>query len=240
MNCSELIKELSKHEDTIRAGHSQRFFKTGKGEYGEGDVFIGLTMPEIRKICKGYRDLSINDLQELLSSPIHEHRMSAVVIMADIFKNSKPEKQKQLYDLYIKAVKNNQINNWDLIDVSAPHVVGEYFVSTSTKVMYELANSKHLWSKRTAVLSTGAFLKRGDSSHTYKIAEILLHDPHDLIQKAVGWFLREAGKRVSEQELLDFLNNHAHEMPRTMLRYSIEKLEPQQRKYYMAKKIHNL
>jgi 3-methyladenine DNA glycosylase AlkD len=236
MNAKSLITELNNNEDPIRANHSQRFFKTGKGEYGEGDVFIGLTMPGLRKICKDYRDLSINDLQVLLSSPIHEHRMSAVVIMADIFKNSKPEKQKQLYDLYIKAVKNNQINNWDLIDVSAPHVVGGYFVNTSAEPMYKLAKSNHLWSKRTSVLSTGAYLKIGDSSHTYKVAEILLHDPHDLIQKAVGWFLREAGKRVSEQELLDFLNSHAHEIPRTMLRYSIEKLSPQQREYYMKLK----
>jgi len=239
MTAQKIINELQKFEDPIRATHSQRFFKTGKGEYGEGDVFIGLTMPTLRKICKNFRDLSINDLQELLSSPIHEHRMSAVVIMADIFKISKPEKQKQLYDLYIKAVKDNQINNWDLIDVSAPHVVGCYFVNTSPEPIYELAHSNHLWSKRTAVLSTGAYLKIGNSSHTYKVADILLHDPHDLIQKAVGWFLREAGKRVSEGELLNFLEEHAHEMPRTMLRYSIEKLDPQQRKYYMTIKNYN-
>lgn len=234
MNVSNLFKELNAHENPIRSEHSQRFFKTGKGEYGEGDVFIGITMPELRKICKNYHDLSIEDLQELLRSPIHEHRMSAVVIMADIYKKSDSDKQKHLYELYIKAVKDNQINNWDLIDVSAPHVVGEYFVRTSPDPMYKLAKSNHLWSKRTAVLSTGAYLKRGNSTHTYAVADILLHDPHDLIQKAVGWFLREAGKRVSEDELLNFLNRHAHEMPRTMLRYSIEKLSPEQRKYYLT------
>ena len=234
MPVNQLLAEMTALEDPIRATHSQRFFKTGKGEYGEGDVFIGLTMPQIRSVCKKYRNLSINDLQQLLASPIHEHRMSAVVIMADVFSKAGVDVQKALYDLYLKAVSGNQINNWDLIDVSAPHVVGAYVVNKDPDTLYKLALTNHLWSKRTAVLSTSAYLKIGDSSHTYAIAEILLHDPHDLIQKAVGWFLREAGKRVSENELLNFLNDHAHEMPRTMLRYSIEKLSPEQRRYYMS------
>ena len=237
MNAESLILEMDRISDPIRAKNSERFFKTGKGEYGEGDKFIGITMPQLRKICQKYRSLSLSESSKLLSSPIHEHRMSAVVIMSDIFKSSNPDKQSAIYNLYLESVKTNKINNWDLIDVSAPHVVGEYiFINKTPEVIIELAKSKLLWEKRTAVLATSPFLKNGISIYTIKVSEILLKDEHDLIQKAVGWFLREMGKRVSEELLLDFLDKHAHEMPRTMLRYSLEKLNPILRQKYMSAK----
>ena len=233
MSYKEIVSELSKSADTARAVKSQRFFKTGKGQYGHGDVFIGITMPALRKVCKHHRDLAIADLQRLLDSPIHEHRMAAVVIMSDIYKKSSPVMQDDLYLLYIRNTRNDRINNWDLVDVSAPGLVGEYLLDKDPMPLYELACSDHLWSKRVAILSTFAFLYAGDPTHTIAIAKILLHDPHDLIQKAVGWLLREMGKRVDESLLVDFLNAHAKEMPRTMLRYSVERLSKVQKQHYM-------
>jgi 3-methyladenine DNA glycosylase AlkD len=225
-----LHAELDKYSDPIRAVQSQRFFKTGKGEYGEGDVFVGITMPDLRRICKSYRDISTDDLQVLLNSKIHEHRMAAVVIMSDITKNNP---RKDLYDLYLKNVLSNRINNWDLIDVSAKYVVGNYLLGKEKNILYELANSNHLWSKRVAVLSTFGHLDSEYTDDAMKLADILLYDNHDLIQKAVGWMLREIGKRVDQKLLLGFLDEHASTMPRTTLRYAIEHLTNQQKQYYM-------
>lgn len=228
-----LLHDLEQHADPVRATHALRFFKTGKGQYGEGDQFIGITMPQLRAVCRNYRTLTLNELADLLASPIHEFRMAAVVIMADTFAKSDTARQKALYELYLKATKSNQINNWDLVDVSARYVVGAYLLDKPRTVLYELAQSDHLWSKRVAMLSTPAFFTKGDTTDTLALAEILLHDTHDLMHKAVGWMLREVGKYVDESVLTDFLAKHAHEMPRTMLRYAIERLTPDQRAYYM-------
>jgi 3-methyladenine DNA glycosylase AlkD len=233
MKLGELIKEFDENSDPIRAEHSQRYFKTGKGEYGQGDVFIGLTMPKLREICKKYRNLSIENLQELLDSPIHEHRMAAVVIMSEVAKR-KPSKE--LYDLYLKNVKANNINNWDLVDVSAKFVIGNYLIGKPKDILYKLANSDHLWSKRVALLSMFAHLDTEYTNDAMKLAVILLYDEHDLIQKAVGWMLREIGKRADEQLLLSFLDKYAQTMPRTTLRYAIEHLTLSQKQHYMKLK----
>ena len=233
MNANDLIKDINNYADPIRAQHSQRFFKTGPGQYGEGDIFIGITMPQLRGVCRKYRNISQEDLRYLLQSLIHEHRMAAVVIMSDIFLTKSHADQKLLYDLYLEGVRNNQINNWDIIDVSAKNVVGMFLKNRPRDELYKLAKSDHLWSKRVAMVCTPAFFVHGDIADTLSIAEILLQDKHDLIQKAVGWMLREVGKYVDESVLTDFLDKHAHEMPRTMLRYSIERLSSQKRAYYM-------
>lgn len=233
----ELLRELDQHSDPNRAEHSLRFFKTGPGEYGEGDRFIGITMPMLRKICKKYKNLPLKDLQFLLDSEIHEFRMAAVVIMSDTYKASEDGQKKKLFELYLKNLKKGRINNWDLIDVSCPHVVGEYALAKGADILFSLAKSNNLWEKRVGMISTFRFLRAGEDEVTYKIAEILIDDKHDLIQKAVGWMLREAGKRVSEDNLIEFLELRASTMPRTSLRYAIERLGPELRGYFMKKKI---
>jgi 3-methyladenine DNA glycosylase AlkD len=234
LTAQDLIAELFDKSDPLRATHAARFFKCGVGEYGDGDIFVGITMPTLRKVAKNYRGLPIAEIRKLLESPFHEYRMAGVVIMADIYKKSDKEKQKDLYELYLYGLRHNQINNWDLVDVSAPHVVGAHILEQGPDVLYRMALSENLWIRRTSIVSTFAFLRAGDAVPTIKIAELLLRDTHDLIHKAVGWLLREMGKRVSEELLTDFLDQHAHEMPRTMLRYSLEKLTPEQRNFYMT------
>ena len=232
----ELLRELDQHSDPNRAEICMRFFKTGPGQYGEGDKFIGITMPMLRKVCKKYKNLPIDDLQKLLDSDIHEFRMAALVIMSDVYKHVNDERKQELYDLYIKNLKKGRINNWDLIDISCPHIVGEYALANGVDILFELARSNDLWQKRVGMVSTFRFLRDGEDSVTYKIAEILKDDKHDLIQKAVGWMLREAGKRVSEHNLMQFLELHAATMPRTELRYAIERLDLERRIYFMKKK----
>ncbi len=233
MSVDTLLSELHACADPIRAQHALRFFKTGKGQYGEGDEFIGITMPALRAICKQHRDLSVQELRTLLQSPIHEHRMAAVVIMSDVFKKKTPSEQQELYELYLEGVRKNYINNWDLVDVSAKNVVGAYLLHRPRDILYTLARSNHLWSKRVAILSTPAFYVKGDPTDTLALAEILLYDSHDLMHKAVGWMLREVGKYVDEALLTEFLDKHAATMPRTTLRYAIERLSTQKKKHYM-------
>jgi 3-methyladenine DNA glycosylase AlkD len=231
---SLLIDELNSLGNPIAAEHAQRFFKTGKGQYGEGDQFIGISNPVLRGVCKRYKQLGIADLQRLLDSPIHEHRLAALVIMSNSFSKSSHATQDDMYDLYMRNLRNNRINNWDLIDISAQHIIGEYLLDKPADPLYDMARSHNLWVKRASILSTFAFLRSGDATHTIRLAEILLFDAHDLIQKAVGWLMREVGKKAGEATLLAFLDKHAHEMPRTALRYSIERLTKEQRSYYMG------
>ncbi|MCA9347439.1 DNA alkylation repair protein [Candidatus Saccharibacteria bacterium] len=235
MNAKTLMAEITNTGDTVRAKGSMRFFKTGKGEYGEGDQFVGVTMPEIRKICKKYRKLDIENLGQLFRSPIHEHRVAAVVIMADTFKKASPARQDDLFNLYLQALRNKQINNWDMVDISCPHVIGEYLLDKPVDILYELAKSENLWERRTAIISTFTFLRDGDATHSLRLAELLLRDKHDLMHKAVGWVLREVGKKFGQETLTVFLDKHAKTMPRTALRYAIEKLEPELRRKYLAK-----
>ncbi len=235
-----LLDEIEKISDPLRASHAQRFFKTGPGQYGEGDVFVGITMPQLRRICRQYKGLNLNEIQKLLDSPIHEHRMAALVIMSDVAPKRSLKQRKELFALYLKNLDFERINNWDLVDVSAKSIVGDYCADTTFEPLLELAHTPDLWKKRVAIVATFAFLARNDASPTIKIAEVLLDDKHDLLQKAVGWLLREMGKRVSEQDLILFLDKHASSMPRTTLRYAIERFPQEVRQHYMQMRhLHN-
>ncbi len=231
---TNLNQELLKIANPKRAIGASRYFKTGKGEYGEGDVFIGISVPDQRKICKKYTGLDLKDLTSLLHSKEHEFRTCALYILVEKFE--KENIKKQIFNLYLKNTK--WINNWDLVDGSAGYIVGEYLDGNKDKmkILTKLAKSKSLWEKRIAMISTLAYINKGRSKETIEIAKILINDPHDLIHKAIGWMLREIGKKVGEKELFKFLDKHAKTMPRTALRYAIERLSPQKKNYYMKLK----
>jgi len=232
MTASEIKKEMNALGSKQRAEHSLRFFKTGKGEYGEGDKFLGLSMPEQRVIAKKYKDLPLTEIQKLVKSPFHEHRMVGLIILTFQYPLASEKTKKQLYTFYLKNTK--YINNWDLVDVTTPRIVGEYLVDKNKAILHTLASSKSLWERRIAILATFAFIRRGVLTHTFSIAKALLHDREDLMHKAVGWMLREAGKK-DQAKLEDFLQTYAHIMPRTMLRYAIEKFTEAERKKYLAR-----
>ncbi|HWH26568.1 MAG TPA: DNA alkylation repair protein [Pseudolysinimonas sp.] len=216
---------LDELADPERALVSARFFKTGPGQYGEGDVFLGVTVPQTRSVVKRYRYLPLSAVDELLDSEVHEHRLAGVLILVTQY----PSDPDAVFDAYLAAVRRGRVNNWDLVDASAEHIVGPYLVDGDRSLLVELAGSASVWERRVAVLATFDFIKRGDASTTLELAELLLRDPHDLIQKAVGWMLREVGKRVSREQLLGFLDAHAAAMPRTMLSYATEHLTPEER-----------
>lgn len=209
------------------------YFKTGKGEYAEGDVFIGITVPVQRTIAKKYRDLPLTDIEKLLHSNIHEYRLTALFILCDQLKKADEVMKETYFDFYLSNTK--WINNWDLIDLSARDIIGGWLIDKpkERKILYALARSKSIWERRIAIIATSAFMKNNDFTDTYAISEILLHDTHDLIHKAVGWMLREAGKR-DEKALIDFLAKHYKVMPRTMLRYAIEKFSAVLRTRYLS------
>ena len=230
----KIVKELNKFKNPLQAKNLQRFFKTGKGEYGEGDVFLGLKMGQTRQVMKKYfRDTHLKDVQKLLDSKIHEHRMTAVLILVEKFKKAEDKLKKEIFDFYLTNTKS--INNWDLIDLSSPNVIGNYLLDKERKILYKLAKSKNLWEKRISILATAVFIRQQQFKDTIKIAKILLQDSHDLIHKAVGWMLREVVKK-DEKELIKFLDKYTLQMPRTMLRYAIERLPEKKRKYYLNKK----
>lgn len=210
------------------------FFKTGKGEYGEGDIFAGLKVPTQRKLAREFGDLSFTDLKVLLSSPVHEERLiSLFILVARFSKSSKKDKQ-MIFSFYLKNRKG--VNNWDLVDLSAPKIMGKYLLEKDKSILFKFAVSKNLWERRIAILSTLEFIRSEDYDTTLKISEILLEDDHDLIHKAVGWMLREIGKRDLTTEE-NFLKIHYNKMPRTMLRYAIEKFPETKRKKYLQGKI---
>jgi len=227
---TRLINELKRLSNPKQKEILQRFFKTGKGEYGEGDIFLGIKVPVQRQVAKRYSDLSLKDLQLLLKSKIHEHRMVAIFILVRRFEKGDKRQRRKIFNLYLKNTRN--INNWDLVDLSAPNIVGNYLLDKSRKILYKLAKSKLLWERRIAILATFTFIRQNDFKDTYKLAEVLLSDKHDLMHKAVGWMLREIGKRnqaVEEQ----FLSKYYKAMPRTMLRYAIERFSEKKRKSYL-------
>lgn len=267
----EKLKKCASHEKALNLA---RFFKTGKGQYGEGDKFLGIVVPDIRKVAKEfYQSTSLDDYKHLIQSPFHEVRLCALIMLVYQFEKANGEKRKAIYDLYLANTK--YINNWDLVDLSAPNIVGSYLVqiskskyqipnkvqipiikrgittqlsvsnrntkhlALSTKhsdldpILLHLAKSDLLWDRRIAMLATFAFIKSGRHEEAFAIAEILLHDTHDLMHKAVGWMLREVGKRVSQNVLRTFLNTHGKEMPRTMLRYAIEHFSTKERRHYI-------
>jgi 3-methyladenine DNA glycosylase AlkD len=232
MSVSQIQSDLQALSDSSKATTLSRFFKTGPGEYGEGDKFLGVVVPQQRAVAKKYTDLSLPELQELLQSKIHEYRLTALFILIAQFKKADESGKKIIADFYLKNTKN--INNWDLVDLSAPNILGNYFFDKDKAVLYRLANSADLWEKRMAILATYTFIKKGQLDDTLKIAEILLVDKHDLIHKAVGWMLRELGKQNQQLEE-KFLQQHVKAMPRTMLRYAIEKFSPEKRQLYLKK-----
>lgn len=228
----EIYNALARHSDGESAEHVKRFFKTGPGEYGEGDVFLGVKVPLIRKTAGRYGgNLTLENLEDLLLSEIHELRYFALVVMVDRFshKKSTQKTRKELFDLYMK--NRGRVNNWDLVDVSAPQIAGAWLFHADRSILLELARSSNLWDRRIAVVATLFFIKNNEFKPTLSIAEILLDDKEDLIHKAVGWMLREMGKKnFTAQE--KFMKLHYRNMPRTMLRYSIEKYpEPLRRAY---------
>ena len=232
MSLDKLKKDFEKLKNPQQAKVLQGFFKTGIGQYGEGDIFLGLKVPVQREAIKKYLDLSLANLQELLNSKIHEYRLSALFILVAQYLKADVKNKKKIFDFYLKNSKN--INNWDLVDLSAPNIVGQYLLDKERKILHKLADSKNLWERRIAILATFSFIRVKDFSDMIKICEKLLKDEHDLIHKATGWMLREAGKR-DEQVLLKFLNKYYKIMPRTMLRYAIEKLPEKKRKFYLGK-----
>ena len=210
-----------------------RFFKTHKGGYGEGDIFIGAKVPLIRAVCKNYKDMPLAEIETALESPTHEVRLAAVIIMANQTKKAGALHKKALFDLYLR--RTDRINNWDIVDSSCRDVVGEYLLDKPRNTLYKLARSDNLWERRIAMVSTWAFIRHGEIDDTFKIAELLLRDKHDLIHKAVGWMLREAGKKVGHAPLKRWLGNHYTHMPRTALRYAIEHFDVQTRQHYLQK-----
>ncbi len=231
---NQLKKELDSLADQEKAQNYQRFFKMEKGEYGEGDIFIGVTVPVQRKMAKKYSNLSIPKIQELIKSKIHEHRLIALFILIDKYKKANEHEKENIFNLYLENTKH--INNWDLVDSSAHYIIGDFLFEKDKKVLYELANSKNLWEKRIAIISTFHFIKKEEFEDALAISEILLEDKHDLIHKAVGWMLREIRNRDLETQE-KFLKFHYKKMPRTMLRYAIEKFEEEKRKSYLTGKI---
>lgn len=231
---SAIAGELRKLADPERAEIHQRFFKTGRGEYGEGDRFLGIRVPCIRKLVKKFRGLALTDAEKLLCSRWHEERLFALLVLVDSFKRNGKELRKDIYNLYMDGTR--WINNWDLVDLSAPHIPGAWLYSRSRNPLYEFAQSGDLWKKRIAVISTQHFIRMNDFEDTLAISEKLLHDNHDLIHKAVGWMLREVGKRDLETEEI-FLKIHYRNMPRTMLRYAIEKFPEEKRQKYLKGRI---
>lgn len=238
MTAGAVRRALRTKADAARAVNVARFFKTGPGEYGEGDRFIGVTVPAQRAVARQFRDLPLADTDALLTSPIHEERSTALLILVDQFsRSSDPRVRDRIFRLYKKRLRF--INNWDLVDTSAAPIVGGWLASKTrhtdaTHLLERLARSTHLWSRRVAMIATLHFIVRGDHRDAIRIATVLVHDKHDLIQKAVGWMLREVGKRASADALRQFLTMHAATMPRTALRYAIERLPPAERQTWLA------
>lgn len=210
----------------------ERFFKTGKGGYAEGDKFAGLTVPESKMIAKKYsKILNLEDLTELLKSKIHEERIIAIILLKEKYKKGEEKIKEEIFNIYIGSTKH--INNWDIVDISAEHIVGDFLENKKKDLLYDFSKSESLWERRISIMSTFGYIKKGKPELTLELAEMLLEDKHDLIHKAVGWMLRETGKRCSQELLEEFLKKHYKRIPRTALRYAIEKFPEELRKKYL-------
>ena len=227
---SDIKNEMRKLANKEIAEHSQRFFKTGKGQYGEGDIFLGIRVPVLRKIAKKFRRISLAEVSKLLESKFHEERLLSILMLVNLFKSGDEDDQELIYELYLDKTKF--INNWDIVDISAGNIVGEFLFEKDKAPLYRLVFSENLWERRIAIVATFYFIRNDEFDDTLKIAEILFTDKEDLIHKAVGWMLREVGKRVIEIEE-EFLEEHYLKMPRTMLRYAIERFPETRRKMYL-------
>jgi 3-methyladenine DNA glycosylase AlkD len=235
LSAKQFVERLRSYQSATELKKIQRYFKSGKGEYGEGDQFMGVRMGQVFALAKEFIQMAPGEIEKLLENPVHEVRTGAVSIMDFQARNRKtPEsRKKELFDLYIK--RHDRINNWDLVDRSSPYVVGGYLFGKPRDILYKLARSKNIWERRTAIVSTFYFIRQGDVADTYKIAKMLLNDKHDLIHKAAGGWVRAAGEK-DKKKLLQFLDEHAALMPRTMLRYAIEHLDKKQKDHYLSLK----
>ena len=227
-----ITQELQSLSNAEKREIFPKFFKAGKGQYGEGDRFLGVTVPNIRTIAKRHKEISLEEIRELLESEWHEVRLCALIIMVETSKKKDETLRQKLFDLYLS--QTNHINNWDLVDLSCHHNVGEYLLDKSRDILYQLAQNRLLWDNRIAIVSTYAFIRKGQLEDTYALSELMMHHPHDLMHKAIGWMLREAGKRDSDR-LYDYIMSHRADMPRTMLRYAIEKFSPIERSILMKR-----
>lgn len=223
-------RELENLSDPAKAEFLPRFFKTLPGGYAEGDIFIGVTVPNIRSVARKYRDLPMSQIRSLLHSPVHEHRLTALLILVDKFSKAGPAEQKKIVRFYLANLR--YVNNWDLVDLSADKILGAFLFGRDNTILYELCDSGHLWSQRISIMSTFHFIRNGRFEDTFRLAEKMLTHKHDLIHKAAGWMLREIGKRDKAAEER-FLKKHYRIMPRTMLRYAIEKFSPDERQRYL-------
>jgi len=232
IRAEHFIKKLKSESSSEDAAVLMRYFKTGKGQYAEGDKFIGVRMGKVFKFAKEFIDMEPDEIEKMLQSPVHEIRAGALSIMSKQTRRKKlpDEIRKELYELYLRQHKN--INNWDLVDVSCVYVVGGYLFDKKKDKLYSLAKSKNMWERRTSIVSTAYFIKRGNCEDTFRIAELLLNDKEDLIHKATGWLLRYAGDKDGKR-LIKFLDKYASTMPRTALRYSLEHFDKKKREYYM-------
>jgi len=230
MDSLQAKRSLGKYRNKPKAKVLQSFFKTAPGEYAHGDVFIGVTVPQTRKLANQHQELPLNEIKKLLKSPIHEERLLALLILNLKYSRSESKGRIKIFNFYLKHIK--QVNNWDLVDLSAPKIIGAYLEAKKRTILYRLAKSKNLWQRRIAIVSTFNFIRNNDFRDTLKIATILIKDKEDLIHKACGWMLREVGKRnlaIEER----FLKKYSSIMPRTMLRYAIERFPEKKRKHYL-------
>ena len=226
----ELSARLRKAACAKDAEFLQRFFKTGPGQYGEGDLFLGIRVPQTRRIIRDFQAMALDEAEALLQSPYHEERLAALLVMVKAFERGNDPKRRDVYTRYIRNTA--RVNNWDLVDLTAPNIAGAWLLRRSRKPLYRMARSPLLWDRRIAIVATHALIRAGDYTETLELSERLLGDREDLMHKACGWMLREVGKR--DQETLEgFLRAHCRTMPRTMLRYAIERFEPELRRRYM-------
>jgi 3-methyladenine DNA glycosylase AlkD len=233
MNVAFIINELQSVGTPEKAAHLQRFFKTSSGQYGEGDVFIGVVVPHTRNIAKANLQTPPAEIRKLLMSKYHEARLCGLIILTEHFKKASETVRKEIYNFYLK--NTSRVNNWDLVDLTCPTIVGEYLVDKNRNILYELAESNNLWEQRISIISTLAFIRKGDFSDTLELSKKLLSHRHDLMHKAVGWMLRETGKR-DRNVLTAFLEAYTTKMPRTALRYAIEHYPEAKRQYFLKKK----
>ena len=233
MNAEFIISELQSVGTPEKAAHLQRFFKTGPGQYGEGDVFIGVVVPHTRGIAKTNQQTPLTEISKLLKSKFHEARLCALLILTERFKKATEKDRKEIFEFYLKNA--SCVNNWDLVDLTCPTVVGEYLLDKDRDILYKLAKSKCLWEQRVAIVSTYAFIRKNDFFDTLELSERLFTHKHDLMHKAVGWMLREVGKR-DRDTLTGFLEENVTKMPRTTLRYAIEHYPESERQYFLKKK----
>ncbi len=233
VKASSISSQLLQHSSLAKQETMKRFFKTEKGGYAENDFFLGITVPEVRKIAKYNNYISLEEIIILLKSKIHEERLISLYFLIQKYNSGDSSLKETIFNIYISNTKH--INNWDLIDTSCEHIVGDFLKDKPKNVLFDFARSQSIWEKRIAIVSTFYFIKQKEHKLTFKIADILISDNHDLIHKAVGWMIREVGKKCGEDYLIKYLDKNSAKMSRTTLRYSIEKLDEQKRLYYLNK-----